>query len=275
VKKARFFQLGLVLALAIGAGYLNYQWIEGKIQSVGPQTVEAETLSVLVAAKDLPVGTKIGPGMLKQARYLPESAPSNSYSDPKQVENRVLIAAVSANEPILESRLAPTDVTVGGVQAMITPGKRAVAVKGNEVMGLAGFVAPGNRVDVLVTLRSGGKSDEPSTKLVLESVPVLATGTVLEQSKDGSGTSPVDVYTLELTPEESELLALAANLGTLHFAMRNLQDKEPVLTRGADVRSAMSSLTPERPKAAPKAQPRPAKVVEVITGSATQKLQFQ
>jgi pilus assembly protein CpaB len=237
--------------------------------------VEAETLSVLVAAKDLPVGTKIGPGMLKQARYLPESAPSNSYSDPKQVENRVLIAAVSANEPILESRLAPTDVTVGGVQAMITPGKRAVAVKGNEVMGLAGFVAPGNRVDVLVTLRSGGKSDEPSTKLVLESVPVLATGTVLEQSKDGSGTSPVDVYTLELTPEESELLALAANLGTLHFAMRNLQDKEPVLTRGADVRSAMSSLTPERPKAAPKAQPRPAKVVEVITGSATQKLQFQ
>jgi pilus assembly protein CpaB len=276
VKKSRFFSLVLVLVLAVGAGYLNYQWVNGKISGLGMRAdaTEIETLTVIVAAQDLPVGTKLGPEMLKPAKYLPESVPPNHYAEPAKLENRVLMAAVSANEPILESRLAPSDVTVGGVQAMITPGKRAVAVKGNEVMGLSGFVAPGNRVDILVTMRSNGKEDEPTTKLVLESVPVLATGTVLEQSKDGSGTSPVDVYTLELTPEESELLALAANMGTLHFAMRNLQDKEPVLTRGADVRRALTSLTPERPKAAPKAKPRPVTFVEVISGSSSKKLEF-
>ncbi|MFP4285858.1 MAG: Flp pilus assembly protein CpaB [Desulfovermiculus sp.] len=273
MKKTRFFQLGLVLVLALGAGFLNYQWINGKISSLGPQAEAKETTtSVVVAAKDLPVGTKLGPEMLKPVKYLPDSAPSRHFSDPQKVQGRILIAAVSANEPILESRLAPTEITVGGVQAMITPGKRAVAVKGNEVMGLSGFVAPGNKVDVMVTLRNGN-GDEAATKMVLESVPVLATGTILEPSKDGSGTSPVDVYTLELTPNESEILALAANQGTLHFAMRNLQDKEPVLTRGADVKKALASLTPEAPKAK-QLKPRPVKYVEIISGSTATKMKF-
>ena len=143
---------------------------------------------------------------------------------------RVLDADLAEGEPVTAARLVSDTPANMGVSTMIAPGKRAVAVKGNKVMGLAGFIRPGNRVDVLVTIdvRKGDK-DVSVTKTVLsEGVRVIATGTELETSGDDGATSPVDTYTLELTSDESERLGLAATRGTLHFALRNPADDAKV-----------------------------------------------
>jgi pilus assembly protein CpaB len=162
----------------------------------------------------------------------------------------VLISPLKEREPVLESRLAPDDVTMGGVSALIRPGMRAVAVKGDKVIGISGFIQPGNRVDVLVTMRDPATKNEIN-KMVLSNVLVLATGTEIEERRDGAP-RPVDVYTLEVDPEQSERLALAAAEGKLQFALRGATDQETVLTRGATVTQTLSSLRGEDPSPPPK-----------------------
>ena len=99
------------------------------------------------------------------------------------MEGRVLIVSLKQNEPILETKLAPTSVSTGGVSAVVTPGKRAISVKGDKVLGISGFIKPGNRVDVLVTLKHGKKKE--TTKIVLENVLVLATGKEIQENDKG------------------------------------------------------------------------------------------
>jgi pilus assembly protein CpaB len=138
-------------------------------------------------------------------------------------------------------------VKVGGVSAVIKKGMRAVAVKGDKVIGISGFIQPGNRVDVLVTLKDP-KSRIEITKMVLSNVLVLATGTEIQEKNDGKP-SPVDVYTLEVDPEQAEKLALAATEGKLQFALRNMTDMETILTKGATVSQTLASLRGVDPKA--------------------------
>jgi len=159
----------------------------------------------------------------------------------------VVISPLKEREPVLESRLAPESVKVGGVSAVIKKGMRAVAVKGDKVIGISGFIQPGNRVDVLVTLKDP-KSRIEITKMVLSNVLVLATGTEIQEKNDGKP-SPVDVYTLEVDPEQAEKLALAATEGKLQFALRNMTDMETVLTKGATVSQTLASLRGVDPKA--------------------------
>jgi pilus assembly protein CpaB len=185
---------------------------------------------------------------------------------------------VGPGEAITEFRLYPDDVKTGGVSAMIAPGKRAMAVKGNKVLGLSGFIRPGNHVDVLVALSPEQKMEKAVTKLVLENVLVLATGTELQPGENGEEPSSVDTYTLELSPEESELLAWAANQGTLHFALRNGMDEETVVTDGSTMAKALARLRAQQPSA-PKAAPRrvaqrAAVEVEVITGGSRRTQEF-
>ncbi len=126
---------------------------------------------------------------------------------------------------------------------MIKAGMRAIAVKGDKVLGLAGFILPGNRVDVLLTIndREGGYGQV--TKIVLEDVLVLATGTMLGKGEDNKP-APVDVFTLEVTPEEGEKLSLAASRGKLQFALRNVLDKEIVYTIGATIPDTLDAYRP-------------------------------
>jgi pilus assembly protein CpaB len=183
------------------------------------------------------------------------------------MEGRVLIVSLKQNEPILETKLAPTSVSTGGVSAVVKPGKRAIAVKGDKVLGISGFIKPGNRVDVLVTLKYGKKIE--TTKIVLENVLVLATGKELQENDKGNP-SPVDVYTMEVTPEEGEKLTLAASKGKLQFALRNVTDAEIVLTKGATINKTLSSFRPPVP---PKVRRSRAKV-QVIKGSKSKKVRF-
>ncbi|MBN2139823.1 MAG: Flp pilus assembly protein CpaB [Desulfovibrionaceae bacterium] len=264
-------QIALALVLSLAAGLTAFMWTGSKKPVARPEAQIPGVVSIVVAAKDLKRGEVIDAASVKLAGQMSDSLPAGAFRDPAGVKGRVIAADVARNELLTETRLAPRD-SGPGISAIIPPGKRAMAVKGNKVMGLAGFVRPGNRVDVLATLNTGQAEDKPVTKLVLENVPVLATGAETVQPPDGGKPSSVDVYTLELSPEESEKLALAANEGTLHFALRNSADQDSVLTSGADVAKTLASLRP----AGRRAEPLRASglSVEVITGASRAKVNF-
>ena len=254
----------LALVIALTLTIFLYKWV--KTQTAPKEDVQAEskTVSVVVAAADLPWGTKLEPKMIDTLPYFKESLPPGYSSSPESLEGRVLISPVRQNQAILESGLAPDSVTTGGVSAVITPGKRALAVKGDKVIGLSGFIRPGNRVDVLVTI-TVPKTKEEITKTVLENLLVLATGIEIQEKSEGGKPHSVDVYTLEVTPDEGERLALASAKGKLHFALRNVTDRETVLTKGATISGTVASF---RPKTKTRRQNKKAAVTvrEVING---------
>jgi pilus assembly protein CpaB len=230
----------LAVCVALVGSFLTYRWVKLQVRPPSETAEQAvETVSIAVAAVDLAWGKQLAGEDLKWERYLKDSLPPGCFWTPEKVEGRVLVFPIKANEPVLESRLAPTSVETGGIAAIVEPGKRAIAVKGNKVIGLSGLIRPGNRVDVLVTLKEPGEKGEV-TKLVLQSIPVLATGQELKEGGKGEA-SPVDVYTLEVTPEEGEKLTLADAEGKLQLALRNATDTETVLTRGATVKDTLAS----------------------------------
>ena len=210
-------------------------------------------MQVVVAAADLPWGTKLKPEMIKTSPYLKESLPAGYFAGVNDLQNRILLTPLKINDPITEHKLAPTSIETGGVAAVIKSGKRAIAVKGDKVIGISGFINPGNRVDVLVTVKDPEKKEE-KTKTILENIPVLATGTQIQENDKGEP-APVDVYTLEVTPEEAEKLALAASEGKLQLALRSVIDSEEVYTEGITVPELLASYSNTKP--APVIKPKP------------------
>ncbi len=253
--------LSLVIAAA-GSTFI-YRYVKEKTAPPRVVKVETQAVPIAVAAVDLAWGTKLTPEMITSSPFFEESLPVGYFTSPAELKDRVLIAPLKRGEAIVQHRLAPEDVKTGGVSAILAPGKRAIAVKGDKVIGISGFINPGNRVDVLVTLKDPRHKEE-KTKMVLDNVLVLATGTQIVKNDKGEP-APVDVYTLEVTPADGEKLALAASEGKLQFALRNLIDSEKVLTSGATISKTLASLTakPKRKKGR-----APSKnTVEVIRGS--------
>ncbi len=243
------FKSAMLLGLAIMIALVTSLLVYGYIQRKGTvKEVAVEVQPVVVAAVDLSWGTRIQNEMVKKANFLKGSLTAGYFTDPASVVGRVLVYPVKANEPIFESRLAPKEMKTGGVAAVIGMKKRAVAVKVDKVIGVSGFIQPGNRVDVLMTL-STGRTSSPVTKTILENILVLAAGS---ETKDRKGleekSSPADVITLEVTPEEAEKLALASTEGRLQLALRNFSDTENVVTRGVTVSSLVGAhfLAPVR-----------------------------
>ncbi len=261
----------LSMAIATSGSLFLYRYVKKRTAPPEIIKVQADAVPIAVAAVDLPWGTKLTPEMIKTAPFFEESLPTGYFTEASAIKDRVLIAPLKQGEPIVDHRLAPEDIKTGGVSAILAPGKRAIAVKGDKVIGISGFINPGNRVDVLVTLKEH-RSKIEHTKMVLDNVLVLATGTQIVKNEKGEP-APVDVYTLEVTPEEGEKLALAASEGKLQFALRNLIDSEKVLTSGATIAKTLSSLS-----AKPKPQKQggtPRLSVEIIKGSQTLRTQVR
>jgi len=260
----------LALVVATSGSIFLYKWIQTQTTPKEAVTIESEAVPVAVVAVDLPWGTKLEQEMMKTTLFLKESLPPGYSSDTASLENRVLIAHIKQNEPITKSKLAPENVTNGGISAIVKPGNRAIAVKGDKVIGISGFILPGNRVDVLVTLTEP-KTKKEVTKIVLENTLVLATGTQMQEDSKGKP-APVDVYTLEVKPDDAEKLGLASSQGKLQFALRNITDDETVLTRGATITQTLLSLhkASHKVRKIKRGKPRPQRVtmttVEVIKG---------
>src|SRR4030042_5061069 len=235
----------MLLGVAVIIALMTSLWICGYIQKKGKvKEVDVAIQPVVVAAVDLSWGTRITSEMLKKANFLKGSLTTGYFSDPALVVGRVLIYPVKVNEPIFESRLAPVEMKTGGVAAVISPKKRAIAIKVDKVIGVSGFIHPGNRVDVLMTLASG-RTFNPVTKTILENIRVLAVGSETKERKGlEEKSSPTDVITLEVTPEEAEKLALAGTEGRLQLPLRNFSDTENTVTRGTTVSTLIGPYSP-------------------------------
>jgi pilus assembly protein CpaB len=211
------------------------------VQSIPVREVEVKSYYVAVASKALPVGTLLTPGDVKLVAW-PASAPvAGGFSKVEEVVNRGLVAPVSENEPLTNTKLASVEAG-GGLPPTITAGMRAISVKVNEVIGVAGFVVPGTRVDVVVTL---AKNDESMSRVVVSNVQVLTAGTKYDQdqAKDGKPL-PSTVVTLLVTPEDAERIALASAEGQIMLTLRNPLDTNATETKGTRLASLMGAPDP-------------------------------
>ena len=260
IKLVPILVMVIATGTALAAALLTYNKLQNKPVTIVEEG-SVDTLPVAVAKTDLSWGTSIDKSMIKMIPYLKESLPSGYFSDHLALEGRILIYPIKINEPIFESRLAPTSVTSGGVAAMLSPKKRAMSVKVDKVSGISGFIYPGNRVDVLVTTKHkrGDTSSLSVTKTVLENILVLATGPEMgNDDKQKKSKKAVDVITLEVTPEEGEKLALSTNKGTIQLALRNFTDTEDVFTQGSTIKTLLASYREND-------QSKVSKVTEIIS----------
>lgn len=268
IKPVLMFSLAIGIALFVA--FLSYGQLQKKAKA---QTRPSNTLPVAVAVLDLPWGTPLTKSMIKFVPFLKESLPAGYFSDPSAIEGRVLVYPIKANEPIFESKLAPATIKTGGVAAVVSPQKRAMSVKVDKVIGISGFIHPGNRVDVLVTMGQRGKVSTPITKIVLENILVLAAGPQMEKDNKKEKSAQVEVITLEVTPEEAEKLTLAVTEGHIQLALRNFIDSEDVITRGTTIPMLLTSYMGK--KKAGRAPSKPQVLsVQLIKGSCVTELNF-
>src|SRR5512138_3198329 len=273
----------VVVAVLIGvvAVILASQWIS--------QQTKGNVNSVVVARVEVDLGSKITPEMLKTIPWPSGSVPSGAFTDPAALDGRVLRVSIQRDEPILESKLAPVG-TKGGLSAVVAEGKRAITVRVNDVIGVAGFALPGNYVDILVNTtddthgNTAAKGDLTISKTVLEHILVLAVAQ--EATRDDTKPKVVNAVTLEVTPEQAEKLDLARSVGSLSLVLRNQIDSNPADTTGITKRELLhgegapvtvaAAKPPSKPKAAKRAPRRTAAApaapaqhgdcVEVVSG---------
>ncbi len=273
-KGLAFLVVALVLAFTVS--FTVYQKLSNPSVVIAKETGPAMT-EIAVARMDMKRGTKISAEHIQMSPYLHETLPQGHFKGSDQVIGRVVLSSISPTAPILENSLAPKDLTKGGMAAVIAPNKRAMAVKVDNVIGVAGFLHPGHMVDVLVSIEKPGTNNNSQiTKTVLENILVLSVGTQAQESADKKA-KKVTVVTLEVDLEEGEKLTLAVNEGRIQLALRGYTDVEPVLTKGITTSSLLKSYSaavyePIKPAATapqkPKQQPaRQQVVVEVMNGN--------
>ena len=221
---------GLGAALLI-ARYIDHQTV----------TIAAPVAKIVVAAVDLPMATRLKAEHLKTVEWPLSALPPGAIRDPKEVIDRVLTSHVVTGEPIRPAQLAAKDAG-NGLAALIPAHMRAMAVRVDDVVGVAGFIHPDDRVDVIVILRPQKPADaEPTSKVILQNVKVLAVGKEIEIADQARRqASPATVATLLVNPQQAEKLALAANEGRLVLTLRSWTDTAAVPTVGSNASSLLS-----------------------------------
>jgi pilus assembly protein CpaB len=269
-----FVFFGIALVLGLVTSLLVFTWLQNEKNRLMAAPIPlSSNLQVLVANADLPWGSKLTPEMM-QMQELPSSViPEGHFTSLEAIKDRVLLVDIKRNELLLESKLAPLGTTSGGVAAVTDVNKRAMSVKVDDVIGVAGFIKPADRVDVMVTIEpESAKQGQTISKMILENVKVLAAGTQMERKGKDEEPKQVQVITVEVDVEEAEKLALASTQGRLRLALRNPLNKEHVLTKGANVGALLSSY---RPKQAPKAQDGEGGIrIELIKGDVRKEVKF-
>ena len=219
------FVLAVTAGGALAFGTYNY------VQQRPARTVSIPTRQVVVAAGDLDIGAELRREDIRIIDWPANAVPASAISDPKDVIGRGLVLPVIENEPILPMKLASKEAG-SGLPPAIPPGLRAVSVRVNEVIGVAGYVLPGTRVDVVATVSPSGQGADMTSKVILTNVQVLAAGTKIDRETDKNKPMPVSVVTLLVNPEEAERLTLASTEGKIQLALRNPLDKTMPATPG-------------------------------------------
>jgi pilus assembly protein CpaB len=251
MNRNRLLLIGVV-ALLLGA--LVSFGVYKNLQSTNSRNTPAGS-DVVVAANDIQVGAKLTDGDVKLAHFPEGSLPPNSYRAKSEVVGRGVILPISKGEFVLPSKLAGENGG-SGLPSLIPTGMRAMSVRVNEVVGVAGFVLPGTRVDVLLTGNPTGAAEQLTTT-VLENVAVIATGQRLERNSGGEPQS-VPVITLLVSPDDAQRLTLASTEGRIQLVLRN-----PLDTRQQDLNSVSTGSLyrhgPAPVQVATVSKPRPKK----------------
>jgi pilus assembly protein CpaB len=233
--------LWLLMALVFGATatFMALGWMKTQSQR-RVETPKVLTAPVVVAAKDIDPANALRVDQLSVVQWPQASLPKGGFAKVEDAAGRVTTLPMGAGEPVLEPKLAPKG-TPAGMVALVTPGKRAMTVKVNEASGVAGFIIPNNRVDVVVSINRGDFSKDPFSRVVLENLRVLGTGQkIIEKQPDGKP-QVVPTVTLEVTPQEGERLALASQEGHISLVLRSQKDEGPVLTAGINTTRLFNS----------------------------------
>jgi pilus assembly protein CpaB len=283
----------VALALAIGVSYVTYRILSARLEA--PE----DSVTIVVAARNIPLGTRLKESDLRTATW-PRAVPiEGSFERISDVVDRGALVSMVANEPILGSKLAPAGAG-SGLPSAIPEGMRAVSVKVNDVIGVAGFVLPGSRVDVILSGSPTRNFGVEMSKVILENIQVLAADQNVTTDDNGKPQS-VQVVTLAVTPEDSQKLALASAEGKIQLALRNPLDLDranpsavrreglygaaaaPAAPRpAAPVRSSENPVAvkappapPPAPAVAPAPPPPPKVELQLIHGTKSERVVFE
>lgn len=243
--------LFIALIAGLAAVFLATRWMQGRGGDGG---------RIAVANTDIELGGRISPEMIRMADWPMGSVPAGAYNEAAKLDGRVVTVSMQRGEPLIEARLAPIG-TKGGLSAVVPQGKRAMTVRVNDVVGVAGFALPGTFVDVMVnTQDEGGQRndrDHSVSKIVLERILVLA----VAQEADRDSTKPrvVNAVTLEVTPRDAEMLDLARSVGTLSLVLRNQTDPKGVAATGGATKAELLGLAKPEPAKPAVSAPAPAR----------------
>jgi pilus assembly protein CpaB len=260
--RSRGLLMLFIAAIAgLAAVFLAARWMQNQGGEKG---------RIAVANVDVELGGRITPEMIRMADWPEGSVPTGAFTEGPKLEGRVVLVSIQRGEPITEGRLAPVG-TKGGLSAVVPEGKRAMTVRVNDVVGVAGFALPGTYVDVMVNTQDErgqrgdrGNRDQSISKIVLERILVLA----VAQEADRDSTKPkvVNAVTLELTPKDAEMLDLARSVGTLSLVLRNQTDPKATAQGGGATKAELLGVARAEPEVV---KPAPAPVVRRAAPSAT------
>ena len=243
----------VALFAAVGAVLIGAKWLQQRSTQVN---------QVAVATQEINMGQKLSGNMFKLVSWPANIMPPESFSDLKKLDGRVTKAAFQIGEPVLGTKLAPVG-SLGGLSAVIAEGKRAITVRVNDVVGVAGFALPGNFVDIIVNTKKeegigNNKNTKEISKIVLEHILVLAVAQ--EAGRDETTPKVVNAVTLEVSPEQAEMIDLARSIGDLSLVLRNQADIVNAKTEGVTKNSLLEFEEP-LPIVAPMAVQLPPKVI--------------
>ncbi len=263
----------IVLALAVTVGgafaLATYRW-----QKTPSTTVQQlPTRPVVIAAANLDLGASLRPEDVRTIDWPAESVPAGAFEHVEDVVGRGLIQPVVQNEAILPNKLASKDAGAG-LAPVIRPGYRALSVRVNDVIGVAGYVLPGTHVDVVVTISPTAQAGDMTSKVVLTNVEVLGSGTKIERDTEQGKPIAVSVVTLLVNPAEAEKLTLASTEGKIQLALRNPLDPAAPATPGIRPAALLGYVSPRPVARVAAASPRPIEIapapapptVEIIRG---------
>jgi len=229
-----------LLALLASVGVYRYLSEKGR----AAEEARLQTVGIVVAVVDIPIGTTINVNQVAITAWPKALYPKDSFADPRYVVGRAVRRDFVRGEPIVASKLVPTDKGGGLLSFLVPEGKRAFSIRVNEVVGVGGFIVPYTKVDVILTTVPTGGKDKIS-KVILENMQVLAAGQIVEQKENKPIT--VNTVTLSMTPEEAEKLALASNDGVIQLVLRNFMDSDNVVTLGATKARVLAAFRPGGP----------------------------
>jgi pilus assembly protein CpaB len=256
--------LALALCSGIVAALLALKYLRERTTPL--MAAEPKRTNIVLSAKSLPVGAVVTEKDVKLVGWPGDALPAGYIRSVKDAVGRGVITPVAENEPLLEAKVSTKDAG-GGLPIIIRDGMRAISVRVDEVIGVAGFVLPGTRVDVLLTLDKNTGRPQAITKTLLQNVQILAAGQSVTRDKEGKPQT-VTVRTLLVSPDNAELLTLATKEGRLQLALRNQLDTLPVYTAGARADKLSPGADPgsSRPQRTRAATPTPKANPTVVEG---------